>query len=411
MDALIERCAGLDVHQATVVACVLIGEAGRKPLKEIRTFSTMTQDLAAMRDWLKGHGVTHVGMESTGIYWKPVHTILEGHFELIVANAHHIKNVPGRKTDVKDAEWTADLVRHGLVKPSFVPPPPIRELRDLVRLRRSLSEALTTEQNRTLKLLESANIKLASVVSQVFGVSGRAMMRALIDNTATPQEMADLAKRKLRRKLEPLALALDGRLTEHHRYLLDFHLRRVEAIEADLRTLDERIEEKAQPYAAQRRLLRQIPGVDDRIALAIIAEIGIDMTVFGNARRLAAWAGVCPGNNESAGKKKSTAARKGNIHLKTTLVQAAVCAARTKGSYYKDKYHRLKARRGSLRAAMAIAHKILVAVFHMLAKTIPFQELGETFLDQQASKRTTTNLVRRLNTLGYYVLLRPKVAA
>lgn len=411
MDALIERCAGLDVHQATVVACVLIGEAGRKPLKEIRTFSTMTQDLAAMRDWLKGHGVTHVGMESTGIYWKPVHTILEGHFELIVANAHHIKNVPGRKTDVKDAEWTADLVRHGLVKPSFVPPPPIRELRDLVRLRRSLSEALTTEQNRTLKLLESANIKLASVVSQVFGVSGRAMMRALIDNTATPQEMADLAKRKLRRKLEPLALALDGRLTEHHRYLLDFHLRRVEAIEADLRTLDERIEEKAQPYAAQRRLLRQIPGVDDRIALAIIAEIGIDMTVFGNARRLAAWAGVCPGNNESAGKKKSTASRKGNIHLKTTLVQAAVCAARTKGSYYKDKYHRLKARRGSLRAAMAIAHKILVAVFHMLAKTIPFQELGEAFLDQQASKRTTTNLVRRLNTLGYDVLLRPKVAA
>src|SRR3954464_6564082 len=251
------------------------------------------------------------------------------------------------------------------------------------------------------------NIKLASVVSQVFGVSGRAMMRALIDNTATPQEMAELAKRGLRRKLEPLALALDGRLSEHHRYLLAFHLRRLEAIEADLRALDERIEEK--PYQAQRRLLRQIPGVDDRIAVAIIAEIGIDMTVFGNARRLAAWAGVCPGNHESAGKKKSTAARKGNIHLKTSLVQA--CAARTKGSYYKDKYHRLKARRGSLRAAMAIAHKILVAVFHMLAKTVPFKELGEAFLDQQACKRTTTNLVRRLNNLGYDVLLRPKVAA
>ena len=411
MEAIIERCAGLDVHQATVVACVLIGEAGRKPHKEIRTFSTMTQDLEALRDWLKGHGVTHVGMESTGIYWKPVHTILEGHFELIVANAHHIKNVPGRKTDVKDAEWTADLVRHGLIKPSFVPPPPIRDLRDLVRLRRSLSEALATERNRTLKLLESANIKLASVVSEVFGVSGRAMLKALIENTATPQEMADLAKRKLRRKLEPLALALDGRLTEHHRYLLAFHLRRVEAIEADLRALDERIEEKARPDQAQRRLLRQIPGVDDRIAVAIIAEIGIDMTVFGNARRLAAWAGVCPGNHESAGKKKSTAARKGNIHLKTTLVQAAVCAARTKGSYYKDKYHRLKARRGSLRAAMAIAHKILIAVFHMLAKTVPFKELGEAFLDQQACKRTTTNLVRRLNNLGYDVLLRPKVAA
>ena len=225
------------------------------------------------------------------------------------------------------------------------------------------------------------------------------------ENTASPQEMADLAKRKLRRKLEPLALALDGRLTEHHRYLLAFHLRRVEAIEADLRALDERIEEKARPYQAQRRLLRQIPGVDDRIAVAIIAEIGIDMTVFGNAKRLAAWA--CPGNHESAGKKKSTAARKGNIHLKTVQV----CAARTKGSYDKDKYHRLKARRGSLRAAMAIAHKILVAVFHMLAKTVPFKELGEAFLDQQACKRTTTNLVRRLNNLGYDVLLRPKVAA
>jgi transposase len=411
MEAIIERCAGLDVHQATVVACVLIGQAGGKPRREIRTFPAMTRNLEELRDWLKGMGVTHVGMESTGVYWKPVHAVLEGHFELIVANAHHIRNVPGRKTDVKDAEWLADLVRHGLIKPSFVPPPPIRELRDLVRLRRSLSEALTTEQNRTLKLLETANIKLASVVSEVFGVSGRAMLKALIENTATPQEMADLAKRKLRRKLEPLALALDGRLSEHHRYLLAFHLRRVEAIEADLRALDERIDETARPYAAQRRLLRQIPGVDDRIAVAIIAEIGIDMTVFGNAERLAAWAGVCPGNHESAGKKKRATTRKGNIHLKTTLVQAAVCAARTKGSYYKDKYHRLKARRGAPRAAMAIAHKILVAVFHMLAKSIPFKELGEAFLDQQAAKRTTTNLVRRLNNLGYDVLLRPKVAA
>jgi len=411
MEAIVERCAGLDVHQATVVACVLIGEAGRKPRKEIRTFSTLTRDLEALRDWLQELGVTQVGMESTGVYWKPVHAILEGHFELIVANAHHIRNVPGRKTDVKDAEWTADLVRHGLIKPSFVPPPPIRELRDLVRLRRSLSEALTSEQNRTLKLLETANIKLASVVSEVFGVSGRAMMKALVENTATPQEMADLAKRSLRRKLEPLALALDGRLSEHHRYLLAFHLRRVEAIEADLRDLDQRIAEKAQPYQAQRRLLRQIPGVDDRIAVAIIAEIGIDMTVFGNAKRLAAWAGVCPGNHESAGKKKNTKTRKGNVHLKTTLVQAAVSAARKKGSYYKDNYHRLKARRGSLRAAMAIAHKILVAVFHMLDKAIPFQELGEAFLDQQSRKRTTTNLVRRLNNLGYEVLLRPKVAA
>jgi transposase len=235
MDAIIERCAGLDVHPATVVACVLIGQADRKPRKEIRTVSTMTRDLEGLRDWLKELGVTHVGMESTGVDWKPVHAILEGHFELIVANAHPIKTVPGRKTDVKDAEWTADLVRHGLVKPSFVPPPPLRDLRDLVRLRRSASGALATEQNRTPRLLESANIKLASVVGEVFGVSGRATLKALVANTATPQGMAGLAKRKLRRKLGPLALALDGRLSEHHRYRLAFHLRRLEAIEADLR--------------------------------------------------------------------------------------------------------------------------------------------------------------------------------
>src|SRR3954449_13582104 len=353
MDAIIERCAGLD--QATVVACVLIGEADRKPRKEIRTFSTLTRDLEAMRDWLKELGVTHVGMESTGIYWKPVHTILEGQFELIVANAHHIKTVPGPTSRMPSGlptwcatAWSSRASCHHhrsaicVTSSGFGAPCPRR-----------------WPPSRTARS-SCWNIKLASVVSQVFGVSGRAMLKALIESTATPQEMADLAKRKLRRKLEPLALALDGRLSEHHRYLLAFHLRRVEAIEADLRELDERIEEK--PYQAQRRLLRQIPGVDDRIAVAIIAEIGIDMTVFGNAKRLAAWAGVCPGNHESAGKKKNTTTRKGNVHLKTTLVQAAVCAARKKGSYYKDKYHRLKARRGSLRAAMAIAHKILVAV-------------------------------------------------
>jgi transposase len=300
------------------------------------------------------------------------------------------------RTDVKDAEWTADLVRHGLVKPSFVPPPPIRELRDLVRLRRSLSEALTTEQNRTLKLLEHQ--------ARQRGQRGVWRLWPGDDEGADRQHRhaaGNSGPGEAEVTPQAGALALDGRLTEHHRYLLDFHLRRVKAIEADLRTLDERIEEK--PYTAQRQLLRQIPGVDDRLALAIIAEIGIDMTVFDNARRLAAWA--CPGNHESAGKKKKTATRKGNIHLKTVQV----CAARTKGSYYKDKYHRLKARRGAQRAT--IAHKILVAVFHMLAKTIPFQELGEAFLDQQAAKRTTTNLVRRLNNLGYDVLLRPKAVA
>ncbi len=408
MEAVVECCAGLDVHQGSVVACVLLGAAGRKPRKEVRTFATATADLVALRDWLEGLGVTHVGMESTGVYWKPVYAILEGHFELIVGNAHHIKAVPGRKTDVRDAEWIADLVRHGLVRASFVPPPAIRELRDLVRLRRSLSEGLTTERNRTLKLLETANIKLASVASEVFGVSGLAMLRALIENAATPEQMADLARGKLRRKLTPLARALEGRLTEHHRFVLDLHLRRMAAIEADLAALDARIEAQIEPFQRQRALLRQIPGVDDRVAATIIAEIGIDMSVFGNAMRLASWAGVCPGNYESAGKQRKGSIRRGNVHLKTARVTAAIGASRRKGSYYKDKYHRLKARRGYLRAAVAIAHKILVAAYHMLASGAPFRDLGEAFLDQQTRKRTTANLIRRLNTLGYDVMLQPR---
>ena len=410
MEAIVERCAGLDVHQASVVACVLIGRPGCKPRKEIRSFATLTWNLETLRDWLKELGVTHVGMESTGVYWKPVHAILEGHFTLIVGNAHHIKAVPGRKTDVKDAEWLADLVRHGLIKPSFVPPPAIRELRDLMRLRRSLAEARSTERNRTLKLLETANIKLASVASEVFGVSGMAMLEALIENKTTPAEMAELARGKLRRKREPLALALDGRMSEHHRYVLAFHLRRLAAIEQDLRTLDARIEERVQPFQAQRQLLQQIPGVDALIAATIIAEIGIDMSVFGNAMRLAAWAGVCPGNHQSAGKRKSGVTRRGNVHLKTALVTAAVCASRQRGSYYKDKYHRLRARRGRLRAAMAIAHKILIAAYHMLAGGVPYRELGEAFLDQQARQRTIRHLLHRLNHLGYDVMLQPRAA-
>ncbi len=410
MDVIVERCAGLDVHQASVVACVLLGEAGRKPRKEIRSFGTMTRDLEALRGWLEELGVSHVGMESTGVCWKPVHAILEGHFTLIVGNAHHIKAVPGRKTDVKDAEWLADLVRHGLIKASFVPPPAIRELRDLIRLRRSLVEARATERNRTLKLLETANIKLASVAAEVFGVSGMAMLQALVENKAAPAEMAKLARGKLRRKREPLAWALEGRMTEHHRYVLAFHLRRLAAIEEDVRALDARIEERVRPFQAQRQLLQQIPGVDALVAVTIIAEIGLDMSVFGNARRLAAWAGVCPGNHESAGRRKSGTTRRGNVHLKTALVTAAVCGSRTKGTYYKDKYHRLRARRGRLRAAMAIAHKILVAAYHMLAGGVPYRELGEAFLDQQARQRTVRHLLHRLNHLGYDVLLQPRAA-
>jgi transposase len=410
MEAIIERAAGVDVHQAMVVVGVLIGRPGSRPRKEVRSFNTMTRDLEALRDWLQELGVTHVGMESTGVYWMPVYAILTGHFTLIVGNAHHIKNVPGRKTDVKDAEWIADLVRHGLIKASFVPPAELWELRDLLRYRRSVTQMVATGRNRTLKLLETANIKLSSVATDVFGVSGMAMLAALMEGDATPAEMAELARGRLRNKRDTLAQALDGRLAEHHRFLLGQHLRQLERLETDIAQLDDRIAHKMSPFRKQQELLTQIPGVDDVAAASIIAEIGVDMSVFGTAARLAAWAGVCPGSYESAGKRKRGATRKGNVHLKTTLVMAAISAVRTRGSYYKDKYYRLKARCGGLKAAMAIAHKILVAVFHMLATGKPFHELGATYLDQQRKYRVTKALVRRLDSLGYDVLLRLKAA-
>ena len=410
MEALLERCAGLDVHQASVVCCVLIGAPGRKAQKLVRSFGTTTRELEALRAWLTEHGVTHVGMESTGVYWKPVYAVLEGHFDLTVGNAHHIKNVPGRKTDVKDAEWIAQLVRHGLVSKSFVPPPAIRDLRELMRHRRTLIETRTAARNRVLKLLEAANIKLSGVASDVFGVSGMAMLAALAAGTASPSEMAGLARGQMRRKHAALEAALEGRMREYQRFLLAMQLRGLEAIDRDLDALDACIESQLEPFQAEHQLLMQIPGVDRLTAAIIIAEIGTDMDVFATAQRLAAWAGVAPGNYESAGKRKGAATRKGNVFLKSALFAAASAAVRTKGSYYRDKYNRLRARRGAVRALMAIAHKLLVAAFHMLATGEPFRDLGESCLDQVARKRSTAKLVQRLANLGYDVTLVPKAA-
>jgi transposase len=410
MEVLLERCAGLDVHQASVVCCVLIGAPGRKPQKLLRTFGTTTRELEALRAWLAGHGVTHVGMESTGVYWKPVYAVLEGHFQLIVGNAHHIKNVPGRKTDVKDAEWIAQLVRHGLIAKSFVPPPAIRDLRELLRHRRALIETRTAARNRVLKLLEGANVKLSGVASDVFGVSGWAMLEALAAGTSAPAEMAGLARGRMRRKAAELEAALEGRVREHQRFLLGMQLRGLEAIERDLEALDARIEAQLEPFRAQHRLLMQIPGVDRLTAAVILAEIGTDMDAFATAQRLAAWAGLAPGNYESAGKPKGAGTRRGNVFLKSALFAAASAAVKTKGSYYRDKYNRLRARRGPVRALLAIAHKLLLAAFHMLSTGETFRDLGESYLDQVARKRSTTKLVQRLNSLGYDVMLVPKAA-
>ena len=410
MQTLVERGCGLDVHQATVVACLLIVLKNGQVQKQVRTFGTTTRELMGLREWLLSESCTHVAMESTGVYWKPIYAILEGAFEIVVANAQHVKKVPGRKTDVKDAEWIADLLCHGLLRPSFVPPSPIRELRDLTRYRRKLVESRTAERNRLLKLLETANIKLASVATDVFGVSGLLMLHALVEGKATAQEMAELAKKQLRKKIPELELALEGKVEEHHRFLLRVQLRRLRTVEEDLGILEQRIQEKLKPYAAQFTLLQEIPGIDETLAAAIIAELGVDMGVFESVSQLSSWAGVCPGNNESAGKRRSSRIPKGNVYLKTALVEAANSAAKAKGTYLRDKFYRLKARRGYKRAAVAVGHKILVAIYHMLSHQVCYNELGDVYLDNLNKHHVTRNLVNRLERLGYAVTLQQKAA-
>jgi transposase len=405
METIVEKGCGLDIGEETVVACLMVGSAGSKVRKEVRTFRTFTTDLERMREWLRAEGCTHVAMESTGPYWVPVYAVLEqaGCFELVVGNAQHMRNVPGRKTDMKDADWVAVLLRHGLIRKSFVPAKPFRDLRDLLRYRRGVVEAASTERNRLLKLLETANIKLACVATDVFGVSGRRMLRALLKGDSTPEEMAQLAKGRLRHKRESLELALRGSLDEHHRRMLQIQLQRIERTEEDVKALDADIDARLHPYRAQHGLLMQIPGVDWLVAAVIIAELGVDMTVFPTVRHASAWAGVCPGNNQSGGKTKAAAVRKGNVYLKTALAQAALGAARTGGSYYKNKYFRLRARRGAKRAAMAIAHKILIATYHVLSTGTPYKELGELYLDRRNRRAVASSLIHRLKQLGYTV--------
>lgn len=405
MEAIINSVCGLDVHQASVTACVLRTEANGRVQKQIRTYPTVTRGLTELADWLRQEGVTQVVMESTGVYWKPVYNVLEkvGGLALVVANAHHVKNVPGRKTDVKDAEWLATLLRHGLIRASFVPNHDLRRLRDLLRYRRKLVEGQTAERNRVMKLLESANIKLSSVASDVFGVSGRLMLAALVEGTTSPQDMANLARGRLRSKLRELELALEGSVDDHHRRMLRIQLGRVDAMDQDIAAVDEMLNEYLEPYQGMVDLLDTIDGVDRITAATIIAEIGVDMNVFANERALSSWAGLCPGNNESAGKRRSGRTTRGNVHLRTTLIQAAISASKKAGSYLKDKYHRLKARRGGMRAAVAVARKILIAAYHIIRTQQPYRDLGAAYLDQLDRHRTAHGLIRRLRALGYTV--------
>ena len=413
MDVLVERCCGLDVHQATVVACVLTPGTGSKTCKVVRTFRTVTAELEKLREWLLECGVTHLAMESTGVYWMPVYEVLAtGEIEVIVGNAAHIKNVPGRKTDVKDAEWIAHLVRHGLIRPSIVPTPLMKRLREYTRLRRKLVHERTSTRNRILRLLETANIKIATFVSDAFGVSGTLMIDAIIDGEKSPEEIASFAKGVLRRKRRDLVLALRGKVEEHHRFLLRLHRDHIAQIDQTLTSIDERIEKELVLVSDAVARLTQIPGVDRVLAAVIIAELGNDMSFFPTHGQAAAWAGLTPGNSRSAGKRpKAESARRGNVHLKTGLTQAATSASKVKGSHFREKYQRVARRRGKGRALVATAHAILVAAYHVLKSGNDYRERGPHVPTDAEKNAIARRLRKRIEQLGYDVELRPKAAA
>jgi transposase len=405
-----ERCAGLDVHKKTVVACRMVPAEDREWQVDIRTFGTMTDDLLRLHDWLVAANVSHVAMESTGVYWKPVFNILEEDFDVLLVNAKHIKFVPGRKTDVKDAQWIAELLQHGLLKASFVPEPAQRELREVVRYRTHLIAERVREVNRVHKVLEDANLKLSSVATDIMGVSGREMLAALIAGKDDPEALAELAKGRMRNKIEELERALTGYVKDSHRRMLSWHLRHIDELNALLEEVEQEIDQLMRPFDEEGDLVARldtIPGVDRRTAQVIIAELGIDMRRFPTAGHAAAWAGLTPGKNESAGRNRSARTLKANRYLKAALVQAAHAAGRSKDNYLAAQYRRLSARRGKKRAAVAVAHSILVIAYHLIKRGTEYVDLGATYFDQRKKDTVQQQLVRRLEKLGFKVALEP----
>jgi transposase len=439
MELLYPRCAGLDIHKKSVVACRIYTPEKGPPQRETRTFGTTTRELLALLDWLREWGCTHAAMESTGEYWKPVYNLLEGHLELLLVNARHVKNVPGRKTDVGDAEWLADLLRHGLLKASFVPPKPQRQLRAFTRQRSNLVAQRAMVVNWLQKVLEDANIKLASVATDVTGVSARSMLAALIEGQASPEAMAELARGRMRSKREALAAALTGFVDEHHRFLLSQHLTLMDFLEEQIEQFNQQIaahlealSSPAEPLEptnpsppgsaapeARRRLVPEqpptyrqavvlidpLPGVDLKVAEAVLAETGTDMRRFPSAGHLTSWAGVSPGNHESGGKRYSGKTTPGNPALRKALVQAAHGAIRTQGSYFGALYHRLASRRGKKKAIVAVARALLVVIYHVLLYQEPYRELGGNYFDERKKDTVVHHLVRRLEKLGHKVTL------
>ena len=390
-----------------VTACYRAQGTDGRVRKEIQTFGTMTADLLVLHDWLDSRKVTHVAMESTGVYWKPIYNILESSFAILLVNAAHIKAVPGRKTDVKDCEWIADLLAHGLLKGGFIPPEPIRDLRDLTRYRKSLIDERTREVNRLHKLLESSNVKLTSVATDVMGVSGRLMLDAILAGHAEAGVLAELAKGRLRKKLPELRKALESRFRAHHRFMLEQILGHLDFLDEWIARVSEELVGRLDPYCRQIDLLRSIPGVERNTAEVILSEVGPDMNHFPSAQHLASWAGLCPGNNESAGKRKSGKTRKGNQWLRRALIQAAWAASRTKDTYLSSQYRRLVTRRGKKKAIVAVAHSLLVIVYHILKNGVPYQELGADYLDKLNLSQVQRHHIKRLESLGFKVTIEP----
>ena len=402
MEVLHARCAGLDVHKAQVTACCRIA-VDDQVSQEVRSFPTVTSGLLALAEWLGEAGCTHVAMEATGVYWKPVWHVLEDLFDLVLANAQHVRNVPGRKSDVSDAMWLADLLAHGLIRGSFVPPAPVQEMRDLTRTRKQVVREVAQHIQRIQKTLEDANIKLGNVISNIVGTSGRAFLAALIAGETDPSKLAKLAHPNLKAEPKELIEALRGRATDHHRFLLKLHLQQIDSLQSAVRELEARMGEAIAPFRGQIENLKTMPGVSDTVAQVIAAEVGLDMSRFRTAGHLVSWAGLCPKMDESAGRRRSTRVRKGAPWLKTTLVTAAWAAARKKTGYFRAQFQRLKARRGPKKAILAVAASMLTAAYHMLRGDVPYRDLGADHFDQRDKRHTANRLIKRLAAIGYTV--------
>ena len=406
MEVIYPRCAGLDVHKQTVVACVRIAGNG-SALQEVRTFATSTSGLLALADWLDSFGVEYVGMEATGVYWKPVWHVLEGHFELVLANAAHVKNVPGRKTDVNDAMWLADLLAHGLIRASFVPPVAVQELRTLTRTRKQFVRERTAHVQRIEKVLEDANLKLSVVLSDILGKSGRAVLQAIVDGHTDPEHLASFILTRVKASRAERLEALRGHISAHHRFMLKLHLGHIDALDKAITDIEKEVGLGLQPFQQAAKLLSSMPGLSEVSAHVIVAEVGIDMSRFATPGHLLSWSCLCPRNDESAGKRRSTRLRPGGKWLKTTLVQAAWAAVRVKGGYLQAQFHRLRARRGAKKAIIAVAASMLTAAWHMLRNGTEWHDLGAAHFDRTDAHKTATRLVRRLQQIGYAVQLTP----